>query len=127
MELSSLILMWLPVVCLMFLVLIMFIWLFGNFSVNVSQKIISSLLVFSETPHYSYIGPFKHTLSLRHAMFIKKHFFCVCMVSFWIWSILHGFVFFNLPPPPPHTPATSNLLLTASGELYNTRCYHFYV
>ena len=72
--------MWLPVVCLMFLVLIMFIWLFGNFSVKVSQKIISSLLVFSEPPNYSYIGPFKHTLSLRDAMFIRKRF------------VVHGFI-----------------------------------
>ena len=72
----SLIMMWLSVLCFVFLVLILFIWLFGNFSVSVSARIVPSLLVFSGTPNYSYIGPFKHTLPLNDAMFIKILFCC---------------------------------------------------
>lgn len=76
----SLITMRLSVVCFVFLALIVFIWLFGNFSVSVSSKIVPSLLVFPGTPNYSYIGPFKHTLPVSDAMFIKKLFLYV--VSF---------------------------------------------
>ena len=98
MELSSLILIWLPVVCLKFLVLIMFIWLFGNFSVKFLKKLFLPFWSFQKLQ-------ITHILDLLNIPYLSemicslKNIFCVWF-HFGCGQFFMALCFLIFPPPP---------------------------